>query len=399
MRQKLTLLIFSLLAMLSAAQRGAAYTDRNIEPVRTRGGVFYIEAAYERTEAMAGDSVNLKIKITTPTAGQSVLRILSSPEIDDPSEAAAQFKFALLTPNPAPTDEGGARGVEYLYDVGIPPNADPHGYKVKLQLKYEEEETQSRNFALNVGSKNGKLELVKLAEGSEPQTCEAGFFVSEPCTYNLSFKNNYNDYTVTIEELSLDSAPPALVAGMKWQDEQNQITIGPGDVKEIPLTFAVNPLTLRNMVKGLATTPRLRIRARYNDDKGHPPLTDFDASAPVSIAPRTSVLFGAVLIGLLIGSVVRYIMEFMVWKKQLTRGELMRFVTYTTVFGSLVALLAFIGKIEIKGFTVSGSYDNPLAMLFIGLVGALAGLQLFLGWFKAIRGDNGNDGPAKPPEG
>ncbi len=397
MPKKLTLLSFSLLAIFSWPPTAAAYTDRNIEPVRTRGGVFNIEAIYERSQAMVENSVNLRVKITTQSAKQSFLKITALPEVDDPSAAAARFKFTLLTSNltPAPTDDGGALGVEYLYDVSIPADADPHGHKVKLQLNYEDEDS-TRYFALNVGSKTGKLELVKAAEGSEAQTCEAGFFARVQCTYKLSLKNNFNDYTVTIEALALDSMPPGLIESSKEPDEQNpNLLIGPGDVQEITRTFIVEPLTLRNMVKGLATAPRLKITARYNDGNHRPPITGFEAYAPVSIAPRTQVLFGAVLVGLLIGAIARYVLEFMVWKKQITRGELMRFITYTVVFGLLVALLAFIGKIEIKGFTVSGSYDNPLAMLFIGLVGALAGLQLFLGWYKAVRGEDSKSGAAK----
>jgi hypothetical protein len=45
------------------------------------------------------------------------------------------------------------------------------------------------------------------------------------------------------------------------------------------------------------------------------------------------------------------------------------------------------GKIEIKAFAISGSYDNPLAMLIIGLIGAVLGLQLIIGWFKSLKAD------------
>ena len=98
-------------------------------------------------------------------------------------------------------------------------------------------------------------------------------------------------------------------------------------------------------------------------------------------------MLGAVLLGLLFGAIIRAILEFMLFKKQITRRGVVKVVSYSLVFGMLVVLLAVAGKIEIKAFAVSGSYDNPVAMLIIGLMGAVAGLQLIIGWYKSLKAD------------
>jgi hypothetical protein len=48
-----------------------------------------------------------------------------------------------------------------------------------------------------------------------------------------------------------------------------------------------------------------------------------------------------------------------------------------------------VGQVEIKAktFSMSSSYDNPLAMLVIGMIGALAGLQLIIGWYRSLKVD------------
>jgi hypothetical protein len=57
------------------------------------------------------------------------------------------------------------------------------------------------------------------------------------------------------------------------------------------------------------------------------------------------------------------------------------------VFGAAVVLLTIAGQVEVKSkaISLSGSYDNPLAMLFIGLVSAIAGVQVFIGWYQSFK--------------
>ncbi|HEX8070993.1 MAG TPA: hypothetical protein VF546_13640 [Pyrinomonadaceae bacterium] len=404
MRHRPPPLLLILLILLACARASAdEFTDRTIYPVETRDGLsFNIEPSYDRATALVGRVVNLKIRITLPpsSAPKNFLRLVSL-MIDSPdAPAASEFAFKNLNPNepvPRRDEDSGALGVEYKYQIAIPQKADAREYLVNMDFAYEDEKTQSRSFTLAVGKQTND-DKVKPAEvgNSQPNPYETGFFKSQEVPYRLTLKNNYSNYTVYVDELSVDSDPPGLIQPKKMEFPDNPVKILPGHQNEFPLTFYVEPLTVRNMVKGLAAEPKLIFRAKYHDDNQHPQIDDFYARAPLSIVPSTKVLLGAILVGLVLGVAVRFVLEFMVLQKQLTRGALARFLTYTMLFGLLVALLAFIGKIEVKGFTVSGSYDNPLAMMFVGLVAALAGLQLFVGWYKAIRGtDNLPDGGAK----
>jgi hypothetical protein len=61
------------------------------------------------------------------------------------------------------------------------------------------------------------------------------------------------------------------------------------------------------------------------------------------------------------------------------------------VFGLVVTALALFGRIKVTAFQLSGSFDTPLAIFFIGLAGAVAGLQIFVSWYNTLR-PTGNDG-------
>ena len=109
----------------------------------------------------------------------------------------------------------------------------------------------------------------------------------------------------------------------------------------------------------------------------------------MTIAPSGWVLLAAVLLGLLLGAIVRGVLEFMCFGKEFTTGSAIRVGTYSIVFGVLMVLLAAAGQVEVKSkaFSLSSSYDNPLTMLTIGLISALAGLQIIIGWYKSLKSD------------
>jgi hypothetical protein len=98
---------------------------------------------------------------------------------------------------------------------------------------------------------------------------------------------------------------------------------------------------------------------------------------------------GPVVLGLLLGAVIRTVLDFMLFKKQISSKGVLKLISYSLLFGLLLVVLVVVGQIEIKAKTLSmsSSYDNPLVMFSVGLIGARAGLQLVISWYKSLRTD------------
>lgn len=370
--------------LFACGQVVLAYTDKTVEPVTFLNRTFVIEPTYDLQEAIAGRSLTLKVRITTESAGTDFAQVLGSPILaDDDSRNLIVF----ASQGSRSIDNGVLSSREYLYDVRISANAEPRRYKIKLDLGYPNQEIVPRVFYLNVGVvSKGMLTLVKDDDvEAQPRSFETGVFAGQRASYGLDLRNSFPDYTVYIEKITIESDPEGMIRSQEFNFPE-PLTLRPSEEKTVPLSIEIAPLTIRNLLKGLGAAPRIKAEVVYNDGNERR-ISDWKSREKVNISPTDRVVLGAVLLGLLFGAIIRAILEFMLFKKQITRRGVVKVVSYSLVFGMLVVLLAVAGKIEIKAFAVSGSYDNPVAMLIIGLMGAVAGLQLIIGWYKSLKAD------------
>jgi hypothetical protein len=374
--------VLALLFLFGTGELAMSHTDK-VDPVKTEGRTFSIEPSYNLADAIVGKSFALKVKITGEAIPSAFLEIEGLPVV---SEQDGTNLIHFNAQGRSDEKNGMLLSKEYLYDVQVSGNAEPRRYKIRLDLRYPSQEIISRVFYLNIGVESkGKLEVIKEDEESQPPSFETGVFSGQKYTYELNLRNSFPDYTVYIEKIKVQSDPAGLIQTKEIAFD-NPIPLRPAEEKTIPLEIEVATLGLRNLLKGLATTPRLKADVLYNDGNERR-ISDFKPREKINISPRGKVVLGAVLLGLLIGAIIRSVLEFMLFKKQITRKGIIKVVSYSLVFGMLLVILAVAGKIEVKAFAVSGSYDNPLAMLVIGMIGALAGLQIIIGWYKGLKAD------------
>jgi len=362
------------------------YTDK-VPPVQKGDRSFSIEPSYVLKEMTAGRDVRLTVTIKAPGSGSKFLELKDLPVITS-QDAADKFAFKN---NGMEDDDGVVHTRTYYFLVRIGDKVEPrrHQVAVGFVLPGEPDDRVSlRYFDLNVGVNNGgKLAPVPPPEDSQTPSFETGLFAGKQHTYELNLQNSFPDYTVSIESIKIQSDPAGLIEPNEFVYKDG-ISLLPGEQKTIPLEFKTTPLGIWNLIKGLRTTPRFKAEVFYNDGNERR-ITDFKPRLAISIPPTNQVLVACVFLGLLFGAIIRTVLEFMLFKKQITRRGVIKVVSYSLLFGLLLVVFVAVGQVEIKAktFSMSSSYDNPLAMLVIGLIGALAGLQLIIGWYKSLKVD------------
>lgn len=359
--------------------------DEKVGVVEKEGRKFNIFATYCLSQLTAGRDVAVTFWIQTeliPGAPPLEVKEVSTVSKED----VGRITFVKITHEP--DDKPPISIQKYKYKVQISEAAEPREYIVQINLGFpDKKERDAQSFPLPVGvNSKGKLEIAK---ESQSGSFQAALFSTARYTYNLKLRNFFRHYDAHVESITVSSEPAGWISPFTISPKQDEewIVAATGE-KIFTFDFDTAPLS-ENLIRGFGgSLPQLKFDIRYNDGKGRNLIYD-EGKQPIAISPSILVLIGAVLLGLLFGAVVRAVVEFMVFKKRVTRPSVIRVVTYSLVFGLLVVLLTIAGQVEVKSkaISLSSSYDNPLAMLVIGLVSAVAGLQIFIGWYKSLKSD------------
>jgi hypothetical protein len=385
----LLLLVLPVLAINEApAQSPKAASDETltdrVKPVTMGNRSFTISPSYVLEDMTAGcRNSRLTVAITAPSTGPGFLELKGLPVITD-QDAVDLIK---ITPDDSEDFPGVIYKREYYFYVNIDPRTEPRRYLIRMALALPgaTENIEYRQFNLNVGvNSGGKLTLVPPAENSQVPSFETGFFSGQKHTYQLNLKNSFADYTVSIESIKIHSDPAGLIKPNNFVYE-NGISLTKGEHKTIPLEFETTALSLRNLLQGLGTTPRIEAEVFYNDGNRRR-ITDFKPRLAINILPNNLTLVGAVFLGLLVGALIRIALEFKVFGRKVTTTSVLKAVGFSLLFGLALVGFVVIGQIEIKTKTLSmsSSYDNPLVMFTLGVIGALAGLQMIISWYKSF---------------
>src|SRR6185295_17843009 len=112
-------------------------------------------------------------------------------------------------------------------------------------------------------------------------------------------------------------------------------------------------------------------------------VTDLSQAVKVKVRPRDRVLAIAMLIGVLIGAVLKLYLQRLQQQGIITRREVIVAVGITSLIGLVVSFIAVVGRIKIIAFDQMGSYDNPAVIFVISLAGAVGGAQLLSTFIKS----------------
>jgi len=352
-----TLLLVVLLIILVAGTTANAKTFQ-LE-ISSGNQVSSAIVSYDPAMAYAGNT-RLEITVSVQTTGTV------SPVIQG-LECAEQpnIRFTLESTSP-PTSGTGLLSTEYKFRANIPEGIDPKNYPITVNFSYTDQKNKSRCFELPVSVRNnGKLSVISDGPGMTE------FFTGTVNKYPVEFENKFEDYPTKIKSVTVKSRPLGIVENTTVP---LAIVIDPRQRGSVMLDLPTAPMSFSNLLNGFSDSSELILQVTYEDDNGHV-FTDLDHKVKLRVKPRDSILIIAMVIGVVIGAVVKGF-----WQPE---GNMKRAILKAVCIGLGAAFIAVVARIKISAFDFSGDYDNPAMLAIISGFAAFGGIRFLRGKNKS----------------
>ena len=351
---------------------------------------YLIEADYDKEKAFAGNK-NLKLKITMKTVVNAVVpgdKVIKLAKHDPPEDSNIEVRW-----------ESSEKGIRDNYNqevntflVKIPEGTEPKTYKVRLKFQNEADQTTvNRDVDLFVGERT-KSKLKIVGAESEP------FIAGSSSVYNLELHNEYLDYTVNVHKIRIIPVPAGLITKVDLAplgevkpeiDPRTQsisfrpfLSIKPGRKETLALELGLGSMSITNWIAGFGDGSKLKFDVEY-DDSNERTITPSTQESPLKIRPSDGSLLGAMFFGVLIGTGLKFYLEYLREKGVINKKGVAVFVAITILVGIVITIIAWAGQIQIIAFKdINLSYDRPVVIFIIGLIGALGGVHYLNNWAK-----------------
>jgi hypothetical protein len=325
--------------------------------------------SYDVEKAYAGNH-NLEISVSLSSKDATKLELT---KFDAPDQTQIQFREVSSDNFLDPATR--LETTEYKYLADIPDGTEPRIYLITLSFAVPGDKNINRTFWLYVGVRNkGKLSVVTDTTGTTE------FYTGTTNKYQLQLENNFPDYAVNIRSVTIRSDPNGLVEGKTIPI--TGMNIDPMQRGVIDLDLKTAPMSFTNLLSGFSDSTRLILDVTY-DDGYNRVVTDLSQAVKVKIRPRDRVLVVAMLVGVLVGAILKLYLQRLQQQGIISRREVIVAVTITSLIGLVVSFVAVVGRIKIIAFDQMGSYDNPAVIFVISLAGAVGGAQLLSTFIKS----------------
>ena len=331
-------------------------------------GPFVVKVSFNSEKAYVGNGyLDLNITAQSPPSGQT-FEITKCESIPEPKISC--------DPEPGdtrPETQGALVVSRYKYRVAIGQGVEPKPYDLTFIFALDGKPQPPRTMRLEVGvTKDGKVRIVTDLKQTP------NVFTGQQNTLPFTLINDYSNYPVTIQSISVKSDPAGLIENVtipmsqKIEYEGQQVTV--------PITFKAAPMSFSSLLSGFGTS-QLVLTVVYDDGYGRT-VSNLKQSFDIQVRPRDRILILSMFLGVLAGALVKYYLQRLQQSGQITRRQVLGFVFSTMAIGFVVALIAMVGKIQIIAFDAKGSYDKPLVIFAIALAGAVGGAQIISSWIK-----------------
>lgn len=374
-----------LVALIAAASATASATPTPFELDKiTRGTQDYVAVvSYEKGEAYAGNST-LEVTVSLQTRGTVNLEIMKFEPAD---QAQISFKELSRVPSRDPT---GLRTIEYKFHAGIPADLEPKRYPITIVFGHPGEKNDNRTFLLFVGVRNkGKLSVV------DDGLSITEFYTGTVNSFPIELENKFIEYPAIIRSVTIKSSPLGLVQSTTVPI--TGVSINPLQRGVIEVDLKAAPLSFSNLLSGFSDSNRLIVHITYDDGHGRT-ITDLVQPVKLKVKPRDRVLIVAMLLGVIIGAILKCGLQSAQQKGLIGPREALIAVGITSLIGLFVAFVAVVGRIKIIAFDTLNSYDNPAVIAIISAAGAFCGAQFLSTLFKSSNpGSAGSQASAGSP--
>jgi hypothetical protein len=336
--------------------------------------VFYISINYEVEKAYAGNQYfPMEVSITAK----------------DPSD---DLTLNDCQPKDAPkleTKLEASEGTRPKCVLNIKNDADPRRYRIEFNFIYHfSKPNQSFTITclLPVGVRTNKDASGNDRVSIKPKANPIEFRASGRNQFLFAIHNNFPDYPAVIKSVTITASRPELLSNIDvsaLNPPANQIDSL--QTTHASASFDVAGMSMRDLLLGFPDNARLNFDVTYTDGYGRT-ISDLHQEFPMTLRPRDRVLYMAILIGVVAGTVIKIYLQRLQRQGVIDKREVARAVAITLLIGLVVSAIAFAGQIKITAFELTGSYDKPLVIFIIGLSAALVGAQLLTSWFKRLIG-------------
>lgn len=355
-----------------------------LEKITRDSQEFFGNVSYEVEKAYAGNS-NLELTVVLSTQGSTNFDLI---KFEPPEQA--KIRFTEISKNPSFDQNTRLQTTEYKYLVDIPEGTEPRIYLVTISLAYPEQNAKivNRTFWLYVGVRNkGKLTVV------HDPTSTTEFYTGTKNSYRVELENNFPDYPVNIRSVTVKCDPQGLVE--KTTVAVENVTIDALQRGGIDLDLKAAPMSFTTLLSGFSKPPELIFQITYDDSYGRV-VTDLEQRVKIKIRPRDRILVIAMLVGVIIGAVLKLYLQRLQQQGIISRREVVIAVSITSLIGLVVSFVAIVGKIQVIAFQQTGSYDNPAVIFVISLAAAVGGAQLLSTFFRSSAGSSSSAAAPAP---
>ena len=368
---------FSLACIVIAAAAAAAARTFPLEKITKGNQEFFGTVSYDVEKAYAGNH-NLEIAVSLGSKETAKLELAG---FDAPDQT--QIQFREISNDDSLDPQTGLHNTEYKYLADIPEGTEPRIYLITISFASPGDRNINRTFWLYVGVRNkGKLSVVT------DSTSTTEFYTGTINKYQLQLENNFPDYPVNIKSITIRSDPRGLIDSKTV--EISNMSIDPAQRGVIDLDLKTAPMSFTNLLSGFSDSTRLILDVTYDDGYGRT-VTDLSQAVKIKIRPRDRVLVIAMLIGVIVGAILKLYLQRLQQQGIISRRDVFVAVGITSLIGLVVSFVAVVGRIKIIAFDQMGSYDNPAVIFVISLAGAVGGAQLLSTFFKSSSSSNASN--------
>ena len=323
---KLTVLV----CLLIAATATASARTFQLDKISRGTQEFFGTVSYAVEKAYAGND-KLEVSVSLSTKGATNVELI---KFEAPEQSKIVFKQIGSTPSFDPAT--GLRTTEYKYLAHIPEGTEPRIYLATLSLAYPDKKNHDSTLWFYVGVRNkGKLNVVA------DSVTATEFYTGATNTYRLELENNFPDYPVNVRSVTIKSDPSGLVESATIPIEN--FIIEPMQRGAIDLKLNTVPMSFSNLLNGFSDSTRLIMNLKYEDGYGRV-ITDLSHPVKLKIKPRDRVLVIAMLIGVVIGAIIKLYLQHLQRTGIISKRDMLRAIGITSLLGLLVSFAAVVGR-------------------------------------------------------